>query len=191
VREALRRLDASLLNIPVRPHVRSDQPIPRDDAVAVLLVNGFSGLGVHTLLSIQSYFPRVYRNYLFVQVGVIDSARFKGAGEIDELKKQTAADLEKYVAFARRLGFRAESRAAIGTEAVEQVVALSEQIREEYPRAVFYLGRLVFESDRFYYRLLHNETALSIQRRLQFAGLQAVVMPIRVRESGPGLRRVS
>src|SRR5207237_10660309 len=106
-------------------------------------------------------------------------------------RKQTAADLEKYVAFARRLGFRAESRSAIGTEAVEQVVALSEQIREDYPRAVFYLGRLVFESDRFYYRLLHNETALAIQRRLQFAGLQAVVMPIRVRESRPGLRRVS
>jgi hypothetical protein len=31
-----------------------------------------------------------------------------------------------------------------------------------------------------YYRLLHNETAFAIQRRLQFAGLQAVVLPIRV-----------
>ena len=55
--------------------------------------------------------------------------------------------------FAHRLGFRAEYRYAIGTEAVEQVVELCEEIREEFPRSIFYLGQLVFENDRFYYRL--------------------------------------
>jgi hypothetical protein len=191
VREELRRLDDTLLNIPVRPHEESSDPIVRDEAVAVLLVNGFSGLGVHTLLSIQNLFPRVYRNYLFVQIGVIDSAAFKGVSEIEELKKQTIADLEKYVAFARRLGFRADYRLAIGTEAVEQVVKLSEEIRKEFPRSIFYLGQLVFENDRFYYRILHNDTAFAIQRRLQFAGLQAIVLPIRVLQSGRRLKEAS
>jgi len=191
VREELRRLDDTLLNIPVRPHEESSDPIARDEAVAVLLVNGFSGLGVHTLLSIQNLFPRVYRNYLFVQIGVIDSAAFKGVSEIEELKKQTIADLEKYVAFARRLGFRADYRLAIGTEAVEQVVKLSEEIRKEFPRSIFYLGQLVFENDRFYYRILHNDTAFAIQRRLQFAGLQAIVLPIRVLQSGRRLKEAS
>ena len=59
---------------------------------------------------------------------------------------------------------------------------LCEDVRKEFPRSIFYLGQLVFEKDRFYYRLLHNETAFAIQRRLQFAGLQAVVLPIRVLE---------
>ena len=58
----------------------------------------------------------------------------------------------------------------------------STEIAGEFPRSIFYLGQLVFENDRFYYRFLHNETAFSIQRRLQFAGLQAVVLPIRVLE---------
>jgi K+ transporter len=191
VREELRRLDDTLLNIPVRPHEENRQPIPREEAVAVLLVNGFSGLGVHTLLSIQNLFPRVYRNYLFVQVGVIDSAAFKGVSEIEELRKQTIADLEKYVAFTRRFGFRADYRYAIGTEAVDEVVKLAEQIRGEFPRAIFYLGQLVFENNRFYHRILHNETAFAIQRRLQFAGLQAIVLPIRVLESGQRLKQVS
>ena len=31
-------------------------------------------------------------------------------------------------------------------------------------------------------RFLHNETAHAIQRRLQFSGLQSVVLPIRVTE---------
>ncbi len=191
VREELRRLDETLLNIPLRPHEENREAIPREEAVAVLLVNGFSGLGVHTLLSIQNLFPRVYRNYLFVQVGVIDSAAFKGVSEIEELKKQTVDDLEKYVAFTRRLGFRADYRYAIGTEAVAEVVKLAEKIHGELPRAIFYLGQLVFENDRFYHRILHNETAFAIQRRLQFAGLQAIVLPIRVLESPQRLKQVS
>jgi len=183
VREQLRRLDDTLLNIPVRPHEQKGGEIPRDEAVAVMLVNGFSGLGIHTVLSVQTLFPHQYRNYLFVSVGVVDSATFKGAAEVGALKKQTVEDLEKYVAFVGRLGFRADLRYSIATEAVENVVTLCEEIRKEFPRSIFYLGQLIFQNDRFYYRILHNETAFAIQRRLQFAGLQAVVLPIRVLES--------
>ena len=192
VREQLRRLDDTLLNIPVRPHPQTQSPIPREEPVAVMLVSGFSGLGVHTILSVQNLFPHQYKNYLFVSVGVIDSSHFKGVDEIEALKEQTVEDLEKYVAFARQLGFRAEYRYAIGREAVEQVVILCEQIRKEFPRSLFYLGQLVFENDRFYYKILHNETAFAIQRRLQFAGLQAIVLPIRVLQPRrPRLRKVS
>ena len=193
VRDQLRRLDDALLNIPLRPHAEPETAIPRDEPVAVMLVSGFSGLGIHTVLSVQNLFPRQYRNYLFVSVGVIDSSHFKGATEIEALKSQTIGDLQKYVDFAKRLGFRAEMRYAIGREAVAQVVELSEKIRDEFPRAIFYLGQLVFENDRFYYRLLHNETAFAIQRRLQFAGLQAIVLPIRVLQAPrrAALRRAS
>jgi hypothetical protein len=183
VREQLRRLDETLLNIPLRPHEEPPSAIPRGDPVAVMLVSGFSGLGIHTVLAVQNLFPRQYKNYLFVSVGVIDSSHFKGAAEIEALKDQTISDLQKYVDFAHRLGFRAEMRYAIGREAVEQVVTLCEEIRNEFPRSIFYLGQLVFENDRFYYRMLHNETAFAIQRRLQFAGLQAIVLPIRVLQS--------
>ena len=192
IREQLRRLDDALLNIPLRQHPEPHSPIPREEPVAVMLVSGFSGLGVHTVLSVQSLFPHQYKNYLFVSAGVIDSSHFKGVHEIEALKEQTVSDLEKYVSFAHRLGFRAEYRYSIGREAVDQVVDLCEKIRQEFPRSVFYLGQLVFENDRFYYKLLHNETAFAIQRRLQFAGLQAIVLPIRVRERKRArLRKVS
>jgi K+ transporter len=189
VREQLRRLDDTLLNIPLREHEPPNSQIPRDEPVAVMLVSGFSGLGVHTVLAVQNLFPRLYKNYLFVSVGVIDSSHFKGATEIEALKTQTASELKKYVDFAHRLGFRADYRMAIGTEAVEQVVHLCEEIRKDFPRSIFYLGQLVFENDRFYYRILHNETAFAIQRRLQFAGLQAIVLPIRVLESPRKLKK--
>ena len=183
VREQLRRLDDALLHIPVRPHPVDRSEIKRDEPVAVMLVNGFSGLGVHMVLSVQNLFPHQYKSYLFVSAGVIDSSHFKGTTEIEALKQQTVEDLQKYVDFAHNLGFKAEYRYAIGREAVDEVIQLSEEVRREFPRAIFYLGQLVFENDKFYYRLLHNETAFGIQRRLQFAGLQAIVLPIRVLES--------
>jgi hypothetical protein len=183
VRDQLRRLDETLLNIPVRPHGDATAPVDRDQPVAVVLVNGFSGLGVHTLLSVQKLFPGQFKDYVFVSVGVIDSAAFKGLDEVETLRNHTDNDLKKYVSFARKLGFRAEHRFSIGTEAVEKVLELCEETRRDYPRSIFFLGALVFERDSLYHRILHNETALAIQRRLQFAGLEAVILPIRVMRS--------
>jgi hypothetical protein len=42
-------------------------------------------------------------------------------------------------------------------------------------------GNLIFSRDRFIYRLLHNESAFAIQRRLQWEGITNVVLPIRVK----------
>jgi Amino acid permease len=182
VREQLRRLDEALLNIPVRQHEEPKSEISRDEPVAVMLVSGFSGLGVHMVLSVQTLFPHQFKSYLFVSVGVIDSAIFKGSAELEALQRHTVEDLEKYVSFARKLGFKADYRYEIGTEAVQSVVEVCEEVQKEFPRSIFFLGQLVFENDKFYHRLLHNETAFAIQRRLQFAGLQSIVLPIRVLE---------
>jgi hypothetical protein len=54
---------------------------------------------------------------------------------------------------------------------------------EEYPRAIFFMGKLIFKEEKWFHRVLHNETPNAIQRRLQFDGLQAIVLPIRVLES--------
>src|SRR5262249_46169055 len=142
-----------------------------------------------TLLSIHKLFPGQFKDYIFVSVGVIDSAAFKGSDEVEALREHTEEDLKKYVEFTRRLGFRADFRTAIGTEVVEKVQELAQSVRDEFPRSVFFLGALVFEKDNLYHRLLHNETALAIQKRLQFAGLETVVLPIRVRR--PGKKRAA
>ena len=74
----------------------------------------------------------------------------------------------------------ADYRMAIGTEAVDTATQLCKSIADEYPRAIFFMGKLIFKEEKWYYRLLHNETPNAIQRRLQFDGLQAIVLPIRV-----------
>jgi len=77
---------------------------------------------------------------------------------------------------------KADWRCSLGTEAVGEAEKLALEVKKEFPRTIFFLGKLVFERDRFVHRFLHNETAHAIQRRLQFSGLQSVILPIRVTE---------
>jgi hypothetical protein len=44
------------------------------------------------------------------------------------------------------------------------------QVGGEFPRSTVFTGQLTFRLEKFYHRLLHNETAFAIQRRLQWDG---------------------
>lgn len=180
VRQGMKDLDETLLDVPVSSH--GEPPaIDRNAPTAIQLVSGFSGFGVHTLFSILSTFPSTYKNVIFVSVAMIDSGSFKGAEEVEALETSVNAGLEKYVALAHKLGFAAEYRTALATDVVESAVDLCKQTAEEFPRATVFTGQLTFRLEKFYHRLLHNETAFAIQRRLQWDGLTTVILPIRVR----------
>ncbi|MBC7413552.1 MAG: amino acid transporter, partial [Herminiimonas sp.] len=66
------------------------------------------------------------------------------------------------------------------TDVVDKVTKLCEDISKEYPNAIFFTSRLIFEQDNWFIRLLHNQAALAIQRRLHFDGLQTVILPTKV-----------
>ena len=78
------------------------------------------------------------------------------------------------------LGIPACHRLAIGTDAVEGAEDLCLKVAQEFPRVTFFAGRVLFERERWYQNILHNETAFAVQRRLQWAGKTVVVIPARV-----------
>jgi hypothetical protein len=148
---------------------------------AVVLAGGFGGLGLHTLMQIPRVFPGQFSQIVFVAAGVIDAGVFKGKDEVDGMTKKIEADLDKYVAFARdHMGWAAERDFSIGTEAVTELDHVCREVALRFPRSVFFAGKLIFQRDSWYQRLLHNETAAAVERRLQFAGLPMIVMPIRM-----------
>lgn len=180
VRQGMKDLDDTLLDVPVSSH--GEPPaIDRNATTAIQLVSGFSGFGVHTLFSILSTFPKTYKNVIFVSVAMIDSGSFKGAEEIEALEASVKEGLEKYVAMAHKLGFASDYRTALATDVVESAVELCQQVAEEFPRSTVFTGQITFRLEKFYHRLLHNETAFAIQRRLQWDGLTTVILPIRVK----------
>jgi amino acid transporter len=179
VRKGMTQLDEALLDFPTSGPVNSAAP-KTSDTTAIQLVSAYSGFGVHTLLSIVTTFPKTYKNVIFVSVAVIDSGSFKGAEELEALEASATAALEKYVDLARRLGFAADYRMGVATDVVESVTAICKELGEEYPRSTVFTGQLTFRLEKFYHRMLHNETAFAIQRRLQWDGLTTVILPIRI-----------
>ncbi len=175
---AVEKTFASIESIPVgrgvAPAIDPAQP------TAAILVTAYGGLGLHTLLNSLRVFPNHFKNIIFVSVGIIDSGGFKGTESIEGLRHQTQAMLGQYVAAANRMGLAAASRLAIGTDPVDDTERLCVSVAREFPRATFITGHLLFARDSWYRRLLHNQTAYALQRRLQWLGLNMMILPARI-----------
>jgi K+ transporter len=182
VKHAIEQLEVEVL--PQLFNAPTKDPVPRDPAAptAVLMVNGFNGLGLATLTSVARLFANQFRNVVFVSVGEVDSALFKGPEELRQLEARIADDLLEYCQFAADLGFHAELRAAIGTDVVMELGRLCFEVAREFRHSVFFAGQLVFGEDLngFMSRFLHNHTALDLLQSLQMHGLSLVILPVRV-----------
>ncbi|MFZ9759854.1 MAG: APC family permease [Candidatus Kapaibacteriota bacterium] len=147
---------------------------------AVFLVSGFSGLGLHTLFTVMRTFEGTFKNFVFVQVGVLDAGNFKGSEEVDNLQLYIDTEASKYVNFMRNNGYFAESYTEIGTDVVSVVADLSKQIVERYPHTVVFGGQVVFPEESIFSKWLHNYTVFAVQRRLYLESIPVVILPVRI-----------
>ena len=197
---AIRQLDVELSD-PLPDMVNSPKPsvanledaatashIDRRQPVAMLFVGGYGGLGRHALLTLLRMFPGHFKGVVFCSVAVIDSGVFKGIGEVHELERRTKYALDKYVQYAAWLGMPAESMFSTGIEVAVEAETIATELIQKYPKGLFVAGQLIFEEETFVTRILHNETAFTIQRRLQHAGVPMIVLPVRLNlKDGPRL----
>ena len=178
VARQLALLDADLANL-VGLDGHGGEPDP-SKPTAVLLVGPYGGLGVHSMLSIQRTYPGYFANLVFVSVAVHDTGTFKGAAEVASLRVRVEETLQKYVALAKSLGWNSSYRMAEGLDAVYEASRLCIKIADEFPRVVFFAGKLIWKRETWLQRILHNETAYQVERRLHWKGLAMAVLPVRV-----------
>ena len=182
VGKAIQQLEADIL--PQMYAAAEQTPAVRDPnaSTAVLLVNGFSGLGLATLMMIPRLFKGQFCNLIFVSVGEVDSALLKGPDEVRQREQQVTDDLLEYCRLAEDLGFYAELRTGLSPDVVTELRHLCLEVAREFPHCVFFAGQLVFsdEVDGFLGRFLHNHTAFELLRWLQLRGLSLVILPVRV-----------
>ena len=178
---SLGTLDDALHASP-RPEINHRQP------VAILFVGGYGGLGRHALMTLLRMFPGHFKGVVFCSIAIIDSGNFKGVKEVEELELRVAGELEKYVRFANTLGLPAASVHSTGIEVAVEAEKIGIDEIAKYPKGLFVAGQLLFDEDSTFNRILHNETAFLIQRRLQHSGIPMVVLPVRLRlREGPRL----
>ena len=179
----IRKAAAKLENILQKIHPGKDfnnEPLNPKEPTAILLVSGFNGFGLHTWLSINRKFPHFYKNFIFISIAEVDQGSFKGSVEMEQLRISVEEGLKKYVHLVRSFGLAADYRMDAGTDVVDTAARVCASLAKEFPRSMVFTGKLIFHEEHFFQKLLHNETAHAIQRRLQWSGIETVIMPIRV-----------
>ncbi len=181
VSSRLKQLNEIMVSLPPPGAPTAANPDPNEPAAGVL-VGSYGGLGVHTLLNAYRFAPGYFKSVVFVSAGVVDTGSFKGADTIEDLRKHTAESLAKYVDLVRGWGVPAISFMSIGTDAVDELEKLCVQVLKRFPKTVFFTGQLVFQKDTWYQRILHNQTAFALMRRLQWDRVPMVILPTRLEQ---------
>jgi amino acid transporter len=178
-KSAIHSVDQVFANQPFGPHVGPVEPNP-EDQTAVFIVGSSRGGGLHALLWVQRMFPGHFKNFIFVNARTVDSHAYGGEGAVEQMRAEANATLKFFVDFCHSHGMASAAYLGFGTDVVDEVTKLCETISKEYPSSIFFTSKLIFEHDNWFTRLLHNQAALAIQRRLHFESLQMVILPMKV-----------
>ncbi|MBF0484150.1 MAG: APC family permease [Candidatus Omnitrophica bacterium] len=179
----LRRLNNLVVateNAPVEKDPHTVIPCDNSAKTAVILVSGFNGMGLHTLFGIFRFFGHTFKNYIFVQVGIIDVENFNSTEEVKSVEEKVKHDTDRYVSYIQKQGFYSEGIWSVSVDAVEGVAELAPKVLQKFPNSVFFGGQLIFPEETLMSRFLHNYTSFSLQKKLYWQGVPFVILPIRV-----------
>jgi amino acid transporter len=185
--KAIRRLDTELpspdeiegASVDSQPAAAEGEP-SASEPVAVLFVGSYGGLGRHALYTLLRMFPGHFKAVVFASVAVVDSDVFKGTDEMHALEERTQQHLARYEHFGRVLGLRTSSAYSVGTEIAVEAEKIGTDLSRKYPKALVVAGQLIFHEETMFTRVLHNEAAFLIQKRLQHLGVPMIVIPLRL-----------
>jgi amino acid transporter len=175
----LKKLDADFSGIPFGSVAKPPQPNP-EKPTAVFLVGSSRGGGLHALLWVQRMFPDHFRNFIFVNARTVDSQSFGGREDLAAMKVEANASLSYFVNFCNSKGWAAKSYLSFGTDPIDEFTRLAERVLSEFPNAVFFTSKLIFDRENWLTRLLHNQAAMALQRRFHLRSMQMVILPMKL-----------
>jgi hypothetical protein len=178
-KRAIHSVDSVFATQPFGPQTDPAEPDPHAQT-AVFIVGTSRGGGLHALLWVQRMFPGHFKNFLFVNARTVDAHAYGGEGAMEKMREDAAETLEFFVDFCQSHGMASASYIGFGTDAVEEITRMCERINNEFPNSIFFTSKLVFATDNWFTRLLHNQASLAVQRRLHLEGLQMVILPMKV-----------
>ena len=155
-------------------------PLRRDKPTAIFLVGGSLGTGMHTLLATRKLFPDHFSNYVFIRVGEVDSDSFRHAGELETLRQRVDEYLAQFVNYCHRRQLPATAYGGAAADATAELTQLLDRALVEFPNSMVFASQLVFKNESFLTRLLHGQTPLIMQRRLQTRGIPMLILPMKL-----------
>ena len=178
-KERIRAVDAVFANTP-NGHETEYPVLDAESPTAVFIVGTSRGGGLHALLWVQRMFPGHFRNFLFIMARTVDSQAYGAEESIQTMKVEGTEALSYFVDFCHSHGLASTSYLGFGTDAVEAIAEIADRVRIDFPSAIFFTSKLITETENFMTRLLHNQAALALQRRLHLEGIQMVILPMKI-----------
>ncbi|MGA8148906.1 MAG: APC family permease [Gallionellaceae bacterium] len=175
LRQAEKLFGQTVKNEPGLPQ-KLDPVLP----TAIFLVDDHRGVGIHTIMWVLRLFPGHFKNFIFLSAGEVDTQSYDSAATIRTMQYKTENALCYYTGFSRSQGLQATWRMAYGTDPIAVLDDLVQEVIAEYPNSVCFAAKLIFLHDNIFVRWLHNQTALTMQRRLHLRGQQMVILPMKV-----------
>lgn len=173
------KADTLLATLPAAP-VENPPKLDPEAPTAVFMISRSRGAGMHTILWVQRLFPGIFKNFIFLSVGAVDTQSYGGEGSLEGLQHEVHSACNYYVNFSHRNDIAAKAYEAFGTDRVAELTRLAFRVREEFPSCVFFASKLIFVHDNWLTRFLHNQTALTMQRILHLQGMFMVILPMKV-----------
>lgn len=178
-RRLIQHVDATFVDQAYGPHAGMPATDP-SRPTAVFLVGSSRGGALHALLWVQRLFPDHFHNFVFINGRTVDAHAYGGSDTLESLRVQATTSLKYYERFCNSYGLAADSRLLFGTDAIDTLETLMTDIVRDYPDAIFFMSKLVFDRETLWTRLLHNHAIEALQRRAYLKGLQLMVLPMRV-----------
>jgi len=167
-------------DLPVPAKTIKSAPFDTKQPTAVFFVAKSRGAGMHTLLWVQRLFPNYFKNFIFVSVGLVDVKSYGAEETLEKMQHEVETNLSFFENFCRSRGMPVRTYSAYCTDPVAECTRIAQEIGEEIPTCIFFASQLVMETDNWFTRQLHNETAFAVQRKLHLQGKQMMILPMKL-----------
>jgi amino acid transporter len=176
----LRDIDRLFAKPIAAEEVASPPRIDPEKPTAIFFVGKNRGVGMHAVLWVLRMFPDHFRNFVFISVGEVDAQSYDGEGALRTLRYEMENRLRDYVNFCHAHGYGATSYMGFGTDPVEELIKLSQEVIGKLPNSVCFASKLIFARENLLTRWLHNQTPLALQQQLHLRGQQMVILPMKM-----------
>ncbi len=147
---------------------------------AAIIVDQTFGSGMNCLLEIKKLFPGIFKNFIFITVGEVDSNTFHEEKKWREMRRKTKAILRKYKNYCNANGRFVKAYTGYDTDIVEKLTKLTERVAKDYPNTVFFGTKFILDNENIFTQILYNHVPYIMQRRLHIRGLNIVILPMKI-----------
>ena len=156
------------------------ETIDKKAPTAAIIVDQTFGSGMNCLLQIKKLFPGIFKNFIFVTVGEVDSNTLREERKWRDMRRKTKSVLSKYKNYCNANGRFAKAYIGYDTDIVEKLSQLTDRVAKDYENVIFFGTKFIFDNENIFTQILFNHVPYIMQRRLHVKGLNMVILPMKI-----------